>query len=132
MEDIISEIRSKKFKWQKLDESKKLYKHFDNLQNGDFTICFNDCKLDFWSQQFDENEKLSTLTKGNIYKILDKKVSDNVRSSGNLLIQIINDKNKKTWILTDRFAFSPELAQNAMRHDRLEWILNSDDDDPFK
>jgi hypothetical protein len=131
MEDIINEIRSKDFKWNQLDESKKLYKHFDSLQNGDFTICFNDCKLDFWSQSF-VTEKLSTLTKGNIYKILDKKIKDNVRSSGDMLIQIINDKNKKIWILTDRFAFSPELAQNSMRYDRLTWILNSDDDDPFK
>jgi hypothetical protein len=131
MEDIISEIRSKDFKWNQLDESKKLYKHFDSLQNGDFTICFNDCKLDFWSQSF-VTEKLSTLTKGNIYKIIDKKIKDNVRSSGDMLIQIINDKNKKIWILTDRFAFSPELAQNSMRYDRLTWILNSDDDDPFK
>ena len=130
MKNLIQQIRSKDFSYRDIDDKDLLYNHFDNLQIGDFTICFNDEKLDFWSQEF-TGEKMETLTKGNIYEILDKKIGDNIRSSGDKLIQIINDKNKKTWILTDRFAFGPELAQNQMRYERLDWILNSDDDDPF-
>jgi len=128
---LIQQIRSKNFSHRDINEEDLLINHFDNLDKGDFTICFNDEKLDFWTQDF-TGEKMATLTKGNIYKILDKKIGDNVRSGGDRLIQILNDKNKKTWILTDRFAFGPELAQNQMRYERLDWILNSDDTDPFE
>jgi len=131
MLSLIDEIRSKDFNFRNLDDSKMLYHHYDNLDIGDFTICFNDEKLDFWSQQYN-GEKMSTLTRGKIYQILDKKIGDNVRSGGDRLIQIVNDKNKKIWILIERFAYGPELAQNEMRHEKLDWVLNDEDDDPFK
>jgi len=128
---LIDEIRSKDFNFRNMDDSKMLYHYYDNLDIGDFTICFNDEKLDFWSQDY-SGEKMATLTKGKIYKILDKKLNSNVRSGEDRLIQIVNDKNKKIWILIERFAYGPELAQNDMRHEKLDWVLNDDEDDPFK
>ena len=130
MDSLIDEIRSKDFDCNGLDSSKLLINHFDNLNNGDFTICFNDKKLDFWSQHFSD-EKMATLTRGKIYEILDTKIGDNSRSIGDKLIRIVNDNNRKIWILTGRLAFGPELAQNQMRHEKLDWVLNEDDDDPF-
>jgi hypothetical protein len=127
--NIIDEIRRPGFKYHEVDWKDTVDYHWDNISEGDYTICFNDKKLDFWSQDFSD-EKMATLTQGKIYQILGKKLKDNVRSGEDKCIQIINDKGKKIWILTGRFAFGPELAHNAIRFERLNDILEGDDN-PF-
>jgi hypothetical protein len=44
-----------------------------------------------------------------------------------MVVKIINDRLKQIWILTHRFAYNPELAQNNMRGENLSWILDGDD-----
>ena len=130
-ENIIDQIRRPDFDFRKIKHEDTMAYHFNSVNPGDFSICFNDKVLEFWSQDFC-TEKMATLTQGKIYKILDKKIKPNVRTDGDTCIQILNDKNKKVWILTDRFAWHPELAQNSIRYERLTEILNGDIIDPWE
>lgn len=120
---LIEQIRDKNFKYWELKDSDTLCQRFDEVQNDDWTICFNDNKYNPFTRRYNDGEKMTTLTCGVLYKVLDKKINHR----NEMVVQIKNDKSNKIWILTDRFAYNPELAQNNMRGENLSWILDGDD-----
>lgn len=79
--------------------------------------------MNYFSKRYEPDEKMETLTKGILYKVLEKGVK-----KGDKVVKIINDKGKNIWIYTDRFAFNPELAQNNVREENLKRILDDDTD----
>jgi hypothetical protein len=120
---LIEQIRAKNFKYWDLRDADTLSNRFDEVQSGDWTICFNDNKYNPFTRRYEEGEKMTTLTCGVLYKVLDKKINHR----NEMVVKIINDRLKQIWILTHRFAYNPELAQNNMRGENLSWILDGDD-----
>jgi hypothetical protein len=120
---LIEQIRDKNFKYWDLKDADTLAERFDEIQSEDWTICFNDNKYNIYTRLYEVGDKMSTLTCGVLYKVLEKKINHR----DEMVVQIKNDKGSKIWILTDRFAYNPELAQNNMRNENLDWILDGDD-----
>jgi hypothetical protein len=123
---LIEQIRSEGFQYWQIKSADTLAKRFDEVAVGDWTICFNDNKYNPFSRSY-EKEKTATFTCGVLYQVLDKKSRVSSVGGTDLVIQIMNDKNKKIWVLTDRFAYGPELAQNNLRENNLKWILDDED-----
>ena len=71
---LIEQIRAKDFKYWNLKDADTLDSRFDEVQKGDWTICFNDQKLNVFSGRYID-EKMVSLTRGVIYQILDKKIN---------------------------------------------------------
>ena len=120
---LIEQIRAEGFRYWQLSEADSLDERFNEIEILDWTICYNDEKYNIWSHEF-VGGKMETLTRGKLYQVLDKKVND----KDDKVVKIINDKGKNTWILTDRFAFNPELAQNNLREQNLKKILDDDEE----
>jgi len=113
---LIQQIRDPNFNYRSLKNADTLRQRFDEVDVGDWTICYNDHKMNPFSRRY-EKEKVKTFSVGTLYKVLGKKINDRV-------IKIINDLGKNCWILTDRFAYDPELAANSMREEKLKWLLD--------
>lgn len=119
---LIEEIRSENFQWWNLKDCDTLGERFDDIEIMDWTICFNDRQYDYFRKRYKNDEKMTTLTRGILYQVLEKGVK-----KGDKVVKIKNDKGKLIWILTDRFAFNPELAQNNVRTENLKRILDDED-----
>lgn len=110
------------FIFRSLKNADTLGERFDEVEIGDWTICYNDHKMNPFSRRYEIDEKVKTFSVGTLYKVLGKKINDR----GDMVIKIINDLGKNCWILTDRFAYDPELAANSMREEKLKWLLDDD------
>jgi hypothetical protein len=119
---LIEQIRDENFHYQDLKDVDTLRERFDEIEIGDWTICFNDRKINPYNHRYTD-EKMETLSRGVLYKVLDKTIN----KRGDMVIKIVNDLNKKLWTLTDRFAYNPELAQNNVREGNLKWLLNDEE-----
>lgn len=113
-----------------------------NCKKGQYVICSNDKdKKNHWYTKPDENsflglkeyqsKKLPSITKGEIYQILDKKTEKKTKKSrfgGSFETTVISFKiksNKGTlvWIPTYRFEYNPEVEKNQIRYERLSKML---------
>lgn len=66
---LIEQIRSEDFKWWNLQDCDTLKERYDEIEINDWTICFNDRHFDYFRRRYDPDQKMTTLTRGVLYKV---------------------------------------------------------------
>ena len=99
-----------------------------NVKKGQYIVCSDDRQSHMTTLL---PKKLLSITKGEIYRIIDKKTEKKTKKSrfgGSFESTIISfkiksDKGRMVWIRPHRFEYSPEAEKNQSRYDKLAKML---------